>query len=345
MSMRAHDVFSLSDDELLNEVRRLAVDERRATEALIRSLMEVDARRLFLREGCSSLFMYCTQVLHLEEGAAYNRIEVARTARRIPAVLDGLHDGSLTLAAVRLLAPHLTEANHQNVLASARHKSKRDVERLVATLHPRPDPAAILRKVPPITAGCLERPADPRTSPFSHRPSDEKHAVRAPIPAARPALAQRPTISHLSAERYTLRVTISASTHEKLRRAQDLLRHSIPNGDLEAVVDRALTLLVEDLERRRFAAVFTPRPGGNVSSGSRHVPAAVKRAVWRRDGGQCAFVGTHGRCGERGFLEFHHVQPFAAGGASTAENLQLRCRAHNQYEALLFFEEQGASSV
>jgi hypothetical protein len=55
--------------------------------------------------------------------------------------------------------------------------------------------------------------------------------------------------------------------------------------------------------------------------------------VWKRDGGQCAFVGKDGRCTERGFLEFHHVTPYATGGPTTVENLQLRCRAHNAYES------------
>jgi len=59
----------------------------------------------------------------------------------------------------------------------------------------------------------------------------------------------------------------------------------------------------------------------------------VKRAVWDRDAGRCAFVGREGRCAERGFLEFHHVVPYASGGAATLANIQLRCRAHNQYEA------------
>ncbi len=70
---------------------------------------------------------------------------------------------------------------------------------------------------------------------------------------------------------------------------------------------------------------------------SRHIPAAVRREVWARDGGQCAFVGTNGRCIERGFVEFHHVVPYAAGGQTTAENLELRCRSHNVYEAKLYF--------
>ena len=82
--------------------------------------------------------------------------------------------------------------------------------------------------------------------------------------------------------------------------------------------------------------------GGAGAPGSRHIPAAVRREVWRRDGGRCAFVGTRGRCRERGFLEFHHVVPFAAGGVPDANNIQLRCRAHNLCEAELFF---GADMV
>ena len=100
---------TLSDDQLLVEAKRLVGAERRATAALLESLMELDARRLYLREGCSSLFTYCTQVLHLAEGAAYNRIEAARAARKYPLVLEALATGAITLTTARLLAPHLTE--------------------------------------------------------------------------------------------------------------------------------------------------------------------------------------------------------------------------------------------
>ena len=71
------------------------------------------------------MFTYCTQVLHLAEHAAYNRIEAARAARRFPAILKLLADGSVHLSAIRLLAPHLTQENHTDVLREASHKSKR----------------------------------------------------------------------------------------------------------------------------------------------------------------------------------------------------------------------------
>ena len=101
--------------------------------------------------------------------------------------------------------------------------------------------------------------------------------------------------------------------------------------------DRALTLLLQDLERKKLADARRPRPALASKPGSRHVPAAVRRDVWKRDAGQCAFVGDVRRCTERGFLEFHHVVPFAEGGPATVENLELRCRAHNVHEAKQHF--------
>jgi hypothetical protein len=87
----------LPDDALLAEARRVVAHERQATAQVIALLMELDARRLYLGEGYSSLFVYCTQVLHLSEHATYGRIEAARAARRFPVMLDLLADGSITL--------------------------------------------------------------------------------------------------------------------------------------------------------------------------------------------------------------------------------------------------------
>ena len=156
---------------------------------------------------------------------------------------------------------------------------------------------------------------------------------RFPVPEPSPA-----SIAPLAPERYRIQLTVSRETHDKFRRAQALLRHAVPSGDAAEIFDRAVTLLVDRLERQRFAQAERPRATTQGAAGaSRHIPAAVRRAVWRRDGGCCAFVGTEGRCGERAFLELHHVEPYAVGGAATVENIELRCRAHNAYEARLFF--------
>jgi hypothetical protein len=155
----------LSDADLLNEVKRLTALERQATARLIAALGELDARRLYLGEGCSSLFTYCTQVLHLSEHAAYLRIEAARAARKWPGILMLLTDGALHLTAIGLLAPHLTADNQERVLATARHKSKREVEVIVAAL--RPQPAVV---------SSVRRPAATFQPPSSERSGNETAA-------------------------------------------------------------------------------------------------------------------------------------------------------------------------
>jgi hypothetical protein len=145
-------------------------------------------------------------------------------------------------------------------------------------------------------------------------------------------------VTPLSTDRYQFRFTASAATREKFKRAQDLLRHAVPNGDPAEVFDRALSALLVELERRKFAATDRPHRQRGRAPGSRTVPAEVRRAVTNRDGGRCAFVGDGGvRCGATAFLEFHHVLPYALGGPATEGNIQLRCRAHNGYEAELDF--------
>jgi hypothetical protein len=335
------DAFAtLSDDELVEQVKHLAACERRAAVALIRSLVEFDARRLYLREGCSSLFTYCTQVLHLSEGSAYNRIETARAARRYPKVLEALERGTLTLTAVRLLAPHLTPANHGDVLMAARHRSKLGIQELIASLNPRPAAATTIRRVATQASKVAAAPTivtrEGIQTPLASTPAVTVSGGQdggAPAPQLRAAV-----VTPLAPERDKLQVTLSRETHEKLRCAQALARHTLPAGDIGAILDRALTLLIDHLERRRFALVASPRRSlGESTASGRHIPAAVRRAVWQRDEGRCAFVGRTGRCHETAFLELHHVAPYAVGGAATADNIQLRCRAHNQYEACLVF--------
>ena len=211
-------------------------------------------------------------------------------------------------------------------------------------MNPRPAAATIIRRVAPqptkgdatpalAAAQELETSLPMTAAVTSPRSSSGQDIAATPVPQFRAAV-----VTPLAPDRYKLQVTLTRETHEKLRRAQALARHTLPDGDVGSILDRALTLLIDDLERRRFARVASPRPSpGESTASGRHIPAAVRRAVWQRDEGRCAFVGRTGRCRETAFLEFHHVAPYAAGGAATADNIQLRCRAHNQYEARLFF--------
>lgn len=315
-------------------------DERRATARLLAALGEFDARRLYLGQGFSSLFAYCVGHLHLSERAAYSRIEAARLARRFPIILELVADSRVSLTAIALLARHLNEANYQDLLSEATHKTVREVEVMLARIAPRPDtPAMIRRATEPLAA-----PMAPSNAPVTSNMVPLLAVPRGEF--SRPeAIPPRTVLRPTSPERYKLQVTLSRTAHDKLRCAQNLLRHSLPGGDLGTVLERALDALLDAIEKKKLAFVARPagRAGGagpreGVTRGdlpglvSRHIPAAVRRAVWKRDGGRCAFVGAAGRCASRAFIELHHVKPFAAGGKATTENIELRCRAHNQYE-------------
>jgi hypothetical protein len=349
-------VRRLSDDELVASLKSLAARERRATAFLVAHLAELDTRDLHLRAGYPSLFLYCRDALALSEHEAYNRMEAARTARRFPLVLDLLASGEVNLTTVRLLGPHLTAANHARVLEAARGKRKVEVEEIVARLAPRPDVPASVRKRPVRNAATAPTVESCPSTTVTPAPPDDAGPVGAesspPPPggprglAERPPAAAAPNAPHevsgelkpLSPDRYRYQLTIGGATLEKLRLAKDMLRHTLPSGDDEALLDRALTLLLDDLARKKFGSEASARTSRKAATDSRDVPVAVKRAVWLRDLGCCAFVAEDGRrCGARAFVEFHHLHPFAAGGEATVGNVELRCREHNRYEARLFF--------
>ena len=293
---------------------------------LLGLLIEVDRRRVHLALGHASLFVYCVRVLHLSEQAAYSRITAARAARRFPQLLPLLAEGALTLSSVERLAPHLTDDTVEPLLEAARFKSTRDVERLIANVYPQPDFPASVRAVPAPAAAPLAAPLSVEVG----TPEVAAATTRDPEP-------QRPILAPLAPRRYYLKLTVGQETHDTLERLRALLRHSVPDGDIATIVDRALTLLLQETERVKCASTSKPRATTATNTAGRHVPAAVRRAVLSRDDGRCAFVGSEGRCGEAAFLEFHYVVPFSAGGLTTTENLELRCRAHNAYEAALQF--------
>ena len=418
---------SMSDQDLL-AATRVAVDkERNATSALISLLAEVDARRLYLNEGYSSMFTFCTGALRLSESAAYVRITAARTARRLPLVLSRLKEGAASLTTIGLLAPYLTKENCEMLLETTRNKGKRDVERLVAGFEWQPDIHSSIRALPvrstPIMPATARHPEGTQTQTTGT-------VADARVPATSPATRNRlDAIAPITDKRYLIRITVGEETHAKLERLRALLRHQIPDGDPAAIIDLALEAMLEKAERTKYAAtkrpaarmtntsaaapapatasaVSAPAPASTSAtapaapastsatgpasaapastsatasastsatapasaaaaastsatapaassvrsqpvnpplnphrSTSRHIPAAVRRTVWARDGGRCAFLGTDGRCRETGFLEFHHVIPFARGGPTTPDNLELRCRAHNAHEAVKEFGE------
>jgi hypothetical protein len=331
---------SLSDDELLAGLAGAVGQARRVEVDLVAHIAEVDLRRLWAGCACPSMFVYCTRILHLAEGEAFRRIRVARASRRHPVLLEMLADGRLHVSGIAVLVPFLTAENRERLLSLAVHKSKREIEKLVAELHPRPDVPSVMRKLPkrPAAPIATDRPAEL----FPGTASVELALGAAPgFPAAlvsdsppRPVVAPAPVVEPLSPSRYRIQFTAGEELHDDLERLRALLRSEIPDGDLAAIVGKAVRELRKRLDSRRFAQTSAPRKTlatTNTAPSTRDIPAAVRRAVYKRDGGQCRFVDTQGRrCSERHQLEYHHRYPFGLGGGHEVANICLMCHPHNR---------------
>jgi hypothetical protein len=177
-----------------------------------------------------------------------------------------------------------------------------------------------------------------------------------------PAPAELPPVT--GPQQYQMQFSTTEEHVHLVERAKALLAREQPGAALGELHVQAMRLLVASLEKKKFAV--TGRPGKptklapteqeqkllNESAAgasqpepshdaspprrrvSRHVPAAERREVFRRDGGRCSYVDSRGeRCCETRYLELHHLKPFARGGATLASNLTLRCSAHNALAA------------
>ena len=339
-------VTRLGDDELIASTQRLMREERKLSARLLVHLAEVDTRQLYRQHAYSSMFEYCVEALHLSEAEAYLRIGAARTCRRFPRVLHMFAAGELHLSALKLLAPVLDAANCDELLTAARFKSKREVELLLAQRRPLPDVPSVIRKLPQpelaqardssqttlLTAASniVSTPGELSFEPRPQQPAREP----APLAPAAPMPRQSQTLSPLGTDRYKVQFTASKQVHDKLRQAQDLMRHELPDGDITQVLERALDLLIADRMKRRFGQTTKPRrtrPTAAPKSESRHIPNEVRRLALERDGARCTFVSEEGkRCEQRGWLQLHHEHPFARGGAATPANIRVLCAPHNR---------------
>ena len=309
-------VSSLSDAELISKLDSLVVDERHACAAVLAHMAEVDTRQLYHHDGYPSLYQYATGRLRLSHAAARHRITAARVVRRWPLALSMLARGEIHLSGLGVLAAHLTDANHGELLADAAGKSKRAIEELVAArFSPRDTlPFDVTENITPIGSAA--------------EPPPENEVVAGPRREARGT-------TPVAEDTFRVSCTISGACRDKLAEAQALLAHRIPSGDVGVVFEAALDELLIKLRKRKFGETNAPRRAQRaLKPGSRHVPAEVKRTVSERDGRQCTFVGETGRrCSEVAMLEFHHETPFGRGGQTTVSNIRLLCRAHNGHQA------------
>ena len=347
--MKGYSFAHLANQSVLREYDAIEIRENADTATALALLGEIDARRLYVPAGYSSMYAYCLQARHMSEDRAYKRIRVARAAREFPEIYEAIAEGRVHLTALFLLAPHLTPGTVDTLLAAATHKPRAQIELLLAERFPKSDLPAIVAPIrvpsavenqitspeppsaPPAPASSELPPAPGRVGPID---SLKNAMSMEPLPVA-PVM--RAKIAPLSAERFGVQFTMDQPMHDQLRYVQSLLGVTVAPGEIARVFALALDCFQEKLEKQKFGKCTKPglRRG---NKNARYIPREIKRAVWQRDGGQCTFVSESGRrCEERANLQFDHVHPAARGGEATARNVRLLCRAHNYHEAELVY--------
>jgi hypothetical protein len=322
-------------------------DDRVRLPELLADLAEVDARKLYLPKGYSSMREYCVHVRHWSHDVARKRIRAARKGRQFPEIFDALSDGRLHLTAVAMLAKHLRRDNVSQLIAAATHKTMDEVAVLLAIRFPSEPVSTVFRPIG--REGGAARPLTPAeqvggspvcgvsdTQAFGQQV--DMRGETAPSldfsPAEESVSEPCPPLASPPAAIYELRCTLPSKANELVVRAQDLRGESNDPAGIPDLIVAALEHYVAHLEKQKFATTPKPRAvHSRPSTDPRHIPAEVKRAVRERDGDRCTFVGSEGHRCESRAVQFDHILAVARGGKSTTDNIRLLCHAHNQYEA------------
>src|SRR3954468_6415190 len=278
----------MNDDDLLACTRELVRNSCEMEAELLLHLAEIDERKLYAQRAYPSMHVFCVKELGFSDGAAYNRLRVARAGRRWAPVLDALRSGAVHLSGLRVLVPHFTDENVQRLLTEATGRSKREIEEMAARLSPKATVPDRVWRLPQRSTQSLFEPvartqssADPTASPGPSVPVSRQQEHRS-------------IVTPLGEDIFEVRFTASRALRDKLRKAQDLLRHRTPSGALAVVFDNALDALIVNLKKERFAVGRKPQnpaAPAESTSWSRNIPDAIKRAVYERAQGCCEFVG------------------------------------------------------
>ncbi|HEY8945614.1 MAG TPA: HNH endonuclease signature motif containing protein [Polyangiaceae bacterium] len=283
----AYGVEHLSDTELIAGTRGLVARSNQHLARLLAHLAEVEARGIHRARACASLTTYCVYELRLSEDTAFRYARAARYAREFPVVLESLAAGALHLTGLLLLGPHLTEENHREVLKVAKHRSKREITRLVRQLDPLPSVPARIEPLGPTPAGTSANNASweayvhalnpVRELPLADCPNNWLHlgedsaaagkhsresAEQRGVPAREPTepSGAPERASSLRVQRYAVQFTARQEYVDLVERARDLLSQAVPDRSLEEVHLRAMRLLVAELEKRKFGVSGSGEP-------------------------------------------------------------------------------------
>ena len=305
----------LRDNDLITATKTLVAEERMKTIEIIEHLQEIYDRRLHLKRGYSSLHEFLVKELHYSDGAAHRRISAMRLVNDVPEAKQSIADGKLSLTtASQVQSFFQTEKKRQKT-----YKAAEKLE-LISDL-----------------AGA------------SRNECERKLAQVSPLYAAKERMLTIPEDQELALlmDEYRKLAMLSDGSTQSIIKAA--LKGAIAQLKAKNEKNTATAASKQPERDEKQIAISSERAANAMAApleklSSRYISQSIKREVWRRDDGQCAYIDPHTkrRCSSKHRLEIDHAQPFALDGKTTAENLRLTCKAHNQLFAIAIF---GAKKI
>lgn len=313
---------ALSDDELLANTRRLVGKSNQLLAALLVHLAEVEVRGAHRARRCASLYTYCIYELRFSEDAAARRSAAARLVKQFPLLFSAIADGELHLTGLLMIGPHLTPANHVEVLGRAKFRTKKELGRLLRELCPLPQMPDRIEPAGPQLQKTLRNPTweqyvsacSPRVRelPPGERPRDwttvepsetlaeplideasanellaDKRPADEPLPVG-PAPCDLLPVT--GPQQYQLQFSTTEEHAELVERAKALLSRTRPRVSLGELHLEAMRLLVASLEKRRFGSPEQPRRDHRNGEKKRTRPTPRQRG--RSDDPEAEHAGT-----------------------------------------------------
>ena len=314
--------FSLSPEQDRVHKRALKVSRlhARLEWQLIRSLQEVESRRVHKSLGFSSVFKYAVEALRLSESVALAFIAVARKAKDVVPLAEAIRRQALSVSKASRMVSCVNAENASELIAFAKSHTSRELDFEVASRNPK---AKGNERAKPVSGDLVEIKVTISKAAYeklmraqslgAHKGEDEGGMAQV-LEAALDAFLDR----HCPLK--------------KALRAQARRRAKEARGGLEQADDKSL------------CTDRVPGPESQAATPRRRIrlKAAEKHEVFARAGGRCMFTDEHGRrCANERWLHIHHLRPVSLGGGNGPENTTLLCSDHHSLVHQLSFPIDG----
>jgi hypothetical protein len=309
--------------DLTTQLAHLLRREHETMAEFIVGLADFDRRRIWVELGYNGLFTFLHRELGLSKSAAFYRKTAAELVQRFPEIVAPLREGKLCLSSVAELAKALTPENLDEVLPRFFHASRQEAKEILAELVPHPAPArrdvvtALSSAVPGAAAGEVSSPAVPSTDLPLSSGSPANLGRASSDDESRGLSSQRErepdAVEPLTAELRRLHVTVDREFLELLGATRDALAHAHPGATTSELLKVCMKRMLAEKAKQR-GLVEKPRESPPPCHSDDHIPAHVKRAVWKRDEGRCQWaLASGGICGTTKCLEFAHRRRCTGG--------------------------------